>query len=252
MDNNVFIFKYFIVYGSFLILKEEEIMGLLELFILAVGLSMDAFAVSICKGLALPKINLKSAGIVGLWFGAFQALMPLIGYLLGVNFRSYIVSIDHWIAFVLLALIGANMIKEALSDDDEEEELEIRNLKRGPEEGTIGVYSLDSCSISPTGQVALSREDNGIKEILGFKTMFLLAVATSIDALAMGVTFAFLNVNIIPAISFIGVVTFTCSAIGVKIGNIFGLKYKSKAEIAGGVILILLGCKILIEHLGIL
>ena len=227
-------------------------MGLLELFILAIGLSMDAFAVSICKGLALPKINLKSAGIVGLWFGAFQALMPLIGYLLGVNFRSYIVSIDHWIAFVLLALIGANMIKEALSDDDEEEEAEIRNLKRGPEEGTIGVCSLDSCSISPTGQVALSRADNGIKEILGFKTMFLLAVATSIDALAMGVTFAFLNVNIIPAISFIGVVTFTCSAIGVKIGNIFGLKYKSKAEIAGGVILILLGCKILIEHLGIL
>ena len=131
MDNKVFIFKYFIVYGSFLILKEEEIMGLLELFILAIGLSMDAFAVSICKGLALPKINLKSAGIVGLWFGAFQALMPLIGYLLGVNFRSYIVSIDHWIAFVLLALIGANMIKEALSDDDEEEEVEIRNLKRG-------------------------------------------------------------------------------------------------------------------------
>lgn len=252
MDNKVFIFKYFIVYGSFLILKEEEIMGLLELFILAIGLSMDAFAVSICKGLALPKINLKSAGIVGLWFGAFQALMPLIGYLLGVNFRSYIVSIDHWIAFVLLALIGANMIKEALSDDDEEEEAEIRNLKRGPEEGTIGVCSLDSCSISPTGQVALSRADNRIKEILGFKTMFLLAVATSIDALAMGVTFAFLNVNIIPAISFIGVVTFTCSAIGVKIGNVFGLKYKSKAEIAGGVILILLGCKILIEHLGIL
>ena len=252
MDNKVFIFKYFIVYGSFLILKEEEIMGLLELFILAIGLSMDAFAVSICKGLALPKINLKSAGIVGLWFGAFQALMPLIGYLLGVNFRSYIVSIDHWIAFVLLALIGANMIKEALSDDDEEEEVEIRNLKRGSEEGTIGVCSLDSCSISPTGQVALSRKDNGIKEILGFKTMFLLAVATSIDALAMGITFAFLNVNIIPAISFIGVVTFTCSAIGVKIGNIFGLKYKSKAEIAGGVILILLGCKILIEHLGIL
>ncbi|MDO5010913.1 MAG: manganese efflux pump, partial [Intestinibacter bartlettii] len=149
-----------------------------------------------------------------------------------------------------LALIGANMIKEALSDDDEEE-TEIRNLKRSSE-GTIDGYSLNSCSISSTGQVALSREDNGIKEILGFKTMFLLAVATSIDALAMGVTFAFLNVNIIPAISFIGIVTFTCSAIGVKIGNVFGLKYKSKAEIAGGVILILLGCKILIEHLGII
>lgn len=224
-------------------------MGLLELFILAVGLSMDAFAVSICKGLALPKINLKSAGIVGLWFGAFQALMPLIGYLLGVNFRDYIVSIDHWIAFVLLALIGANMIKEALSDEDEEE-LEIKNLKRGEE--ALDGDSLDSCSISPTGQIALSRENNEIKEILGFKTMFLLAVATSIDALAMGVTFAFLNVNIIPAISFIGIVTFSFSAVGVKIGNVFGLKYKSKAEIVGGVILILLGCKILIEHLGII
>lgn len=225
-------------------------MGLLELFILAVGLSMDAFAVSICKGLALPKINLKSAGIVGLWFGLFQALMPLIGYLLGVNFRNYIVSVDHWIAFILLALIGANMIKEALSDEDEEE-LEIKNLKRG-EEGMLDEYSFDSCSISSTGQLTLSRENNAIKEILGFKTMFLLAIATSIDALAMGVTFAFLNVDIIPAISFIGIVTFSFSAVGVKIGNVFGLKYKSKAEIVGGVILILLGCKILIEHLGII
>lgn len=225
-------------------------MGLLELFILAVGLSMDAFAVSICKGLALPKINLKSAGIVGLWFGAFQALMPLIGYLLGVNFREYIVSVDHWIAFILLALIGGNMIKEALSDDNEEES-EIRNLKRGGE-GTIDGYSLELSSISPTGQIALSRQNNELKEILGFKTMLLLAIATSIDALAMGVTFAFLNVNIIPAISFIGIVTFTFSAVGVKIGNVFGLKYKSKAEIVGGIILILLGCKILIEHLGII
>lgn len=226
-------------------------MGLLELFILAIGLSMDAFAVSICKGLALPKINLKLAGIVGLWFGVFQALMPFIGYLLGVNFRIYIVSIDHWIAFILLVLIGANMIKEALSEDDEEEEAEIRNLKRSTEKSTEG-YSLNSCSISSTGQIALSRDNSVAKEILGFKTMFLLAIATSIDALAMGVTFAFLNVNIIPAISFIGIVTFTCSAVGVKIGNVFGLKYKSKAEIVGGVILILLGCKILVEHLGIL
>lgn len=206
-------------------------MGLLELFILAVGLSMDAFAVSICKGLALPKISLKSAGIVGLWFGFFQALMPLIGYLLGVNFRVYIVSIDHWIAFGLLVLIGANMIKEALSDDEE-----------------------DQASVEADNGVAITQicvEDN-IKEILGVKTMFLLAIATSIDALAMGVTFAFLDVNIIPAICFIGIVTFSFSAVGVKIGNVFGLKYKSKAEITGGIILILLGCKILIEHLGII
>lgn len=142
------------------------------------------------------------------------------------------------------------MIKEALSDDNEEES-EIRNLKRGGE-GTIDGYSLELSSISPTGQVALSRQNNELKEILGFKTMLLLAIATSIDALAMGVTFAFLNVNIIPAISFIGIVTFTFSAVGVKIGNVFGLKYKSKAEIVGGIILILLGCKILIEHLGII
>lgn len=202
-------------------------MGLLELFILAVGLSMDAFAVSICKGLALPKINLKSSVIVGLWFGFFQGFMPLIGYLLGVNFRQYIVSIDHWIAFVLLAFIGGNMIKEALSKDDEEE--------------ALGAES----------EYCVATEDN-MKEILGAKSMFLLAIATSIDALAMGVTFAFLNVNIVPAVCFIGVVTFTFSAVGVKIGNVFGLKYKSKAEIAGGIILILLGCKILIEHLGII
>lgn len=202
-------------------------MGLLELFILAVGLSMDAFAVSICKGLALPKINLKSSVIVGLWFGFFQGFMPLIGYLLGVNFRQYIVSIDHWIAFVLLAFIGGNMIKEAISKDDEEE--------------ALGAES----------EYCVATEDN-MKEILGAKSMFLLAIATSIDALAMGVTFAFLNVNIVPAVCFIGVVTFTFSAVGVKIGNVFGLKYKSKAEIAGGIILILLGCKILIEHLGII
>ena len=142
------------------------------------------------------------------------------------------------------------MIKEALSDDNKEES-EIRNLKRGGE-GTIDGYSLELSSISPTGQIALSRQNNELKEILGFKTMLLLAIATSIDALAMGVTFAFLNVNIIPAISFIGIITFTCSVVGVKIGNVFGLKYKSKAEIVGGIILILLGCKILIEHLGII
>lgn len=186
-------------------------MGLIELFILAVGLSMDAFAVSVCKGLAMPKITVKKTLIVGLWFGGFQALMPAIGYLLGVQFRDQITSIDHWIAFILLGIIGANMIKEACSGDCEEE-----------------------------------------SDSLDVKTMFLLAVATSIDALAVGITFAFLNVHLIAAVSFIGVTTFTLSAIGVKIGNVFGTKYKSKAEFAGGVILILLGLKILLEHLGIL
>lgn len=186
-------------------------MGLIELFLIAVGLSMDAFAVSVCKGLAMPKCTFKKAAIVGLWFGGFQALMPAIGYILGAQFQEAIASIDHWIAFVLLALIGGNMIREALVDDEEEADA-----------------SLD------------------------VKTMFLLAVATSIDALAIGITFAFLKVNIIPAVCFIGSVTFIISFAGVKIGNVFGARYKNKAEIVGGVILILLGLKILLEHLGFL
>lgn len=181
------------------------------LFTLAVGLSMDAFAVSVCKGLAMKKITVRKALIVGLWFGGFQALMPLIGYLLGVRFRQSITAVDHWIAFVLLAFIGINMIREALSKEEEE-----------------GNDSLD------------------------VRTMLTLAVATSIDALAVGITFAFLHVQILSAITFIGITTLVCSMIGVKIGNVFGTKYKSKAELAGGIILILLGTKILLEHLGIL
>ena len=186
-------------------------MGLIELFLLAVGLSMDAFAVSVCKGLAMPKCTFKKAAIVGLWFDGFQALMPAIGYILGAQFQEAIASIDHWIAFVLLALIGGNMIHEALDNDEEEADA-----------------SLD------------------------VKTMFLLAVATSIDALAIGITFAFLKVSIIPAVCFIGIVTFIISFAGVKIGNVFGARYKNKAEIVGGVILILLGLKILLDHLGFL
>ena len=186
-------------------------MGLIELFLIAVGLSMDAFAVSVCKGLAMPKCTFKKAAIVGLWFGGFQALMPAIGYVLGAQFQEAIASIDHWIAFVLLALIGGNMIHEALDNDEEE-------------------------------------ADAG----LDVKTMFLLAVATSIDALAIGITFAFLKVNIIPAVCFIGIVTFIISFAGVRIGNVFGARYKNKAEIVGGIILILLGLKILLEHLGFL
>ena len=192
--------------------KERNLkMDLLSLFILAVGLSMDAFAVSICKGLAMDRVTLKKGGIVGLWFGGFQALMPMIGYILGSQFERFITAIDHWIAFVLLGIIGASMIKEAMSVDEEH-----------------ATASLD------------------------VKTMFLLAVATSIDALAVGVTFAFLQVNIIAAVLFIGMTTLILSMIGVKVGNVFGLRYKAKAEIAGGVILILMGIKILLEHLGIL
>lgn len=187
-------------------------MGILELLILAIGLSMDAFAVSVCKGLAMKKLEFKNMAIVGLWFGGFQALMPTIGYFLGVQFKNQITAIDHWIAFILLGIIGANMIKEACSKDDEEEEF---------------------------------------KANLDVKTMFMLAIATSIDALAVGITFAFLSVNLVHAVTFIGITTFILSAVGVGIGNIFGTKYKAKAEIAGGIILILLGIKILLEHLGV-
>lgn len=186
-------------------------MGLVELFILAVGLSMDAFAVSICKGLSLGKIRVKHMCIAGAWFGGFQALMPLIGYYLGSVFSHIITTYDHWIAFVLLAIIGGNMIKESLDKDEEKADAS-----------------------------------------MSVKSMFLLAVATSIDALAVGVTFAFLDVNIIPAVSFIGIITFICSALGVKIGSIFGTKYKSKAEFFGGTVLIIIGLKILLEGLGIL
>ena len=190
---------------------EDVFMDLLTLLTLAVGLAMDAFAVSICKGLAMREKVLKKGIIVGLWFGGFQALMPTIGFFLGTQFKDQITSIDHWIAFVLLGLIGINMVKEALSNDEEQAD--------------------DSIAV---------------------KEMFMLAVATSIDALAVGITFAFLNVHIVSAVLMIGVCTFLISFVGVKIGNIFGTKYKSKAELAGGIILILLGFKILFEHLHIL
>lgn len=189
-------------------------MSLFELFLIAVGLSMDAFAVAICKGLATGRVKLGQMVIVGLWFGIFQALMPLIGYLLGVNFSTLIQSIDHWIAFVLLGLIGANMIREALGGDEE----------------------------------CCNEEDASYS----IRAMLPLAIATSIDALAVGVSFAFLSVDIFPAVSFIGVCTFILSAFGVKIGSVFGLRFKKKAEIAGGVILILMGAKILLEHLGLI
>lgn len=185
-------------------------MSIFTIITLAIGLSMDAFAVAICKGLAMKKLSMKKALIIGGYFGFFQALMPVIGYFLGVSFKDYITSIDHWIAFVLLALIGGNMIHEALG-----------------------------------------KEENDANDSTSFKVMIVLAIATSIDALAVGVTFAFLSVNIIFAALTIGIITFGFSIVGVKIGNVFGIKYKSKAEFAGGLVLILLGLKILLEHLGI-
>lgn len=185
-------------------------MSLMELFLIAVGLSMDAFAVSVCKGLSVRKATVKHALCVGLYFGGFQALMPLIGYLLGTQFESVITSVDHWIAFGLLAFIGGNMIREALG-----------------------------------------REEEKLDDSFSFRTMMTLAVATSIDALAMGVTFAFLRVDIVPAVLFIGATTFVLSAVGLKVGNVFGAKYKARAELFGGVVLVLMGLKILLEHLGV-
>ena len=186
-------------------------MGLWELFILAVGLSMDAFAVSICKGLSLRKIGWRHMCLAGAWFGGFQALMPLIGFFLGRFFAEIITAYDHWVAFVLLAFIGGKMIWEALDPDQEDMD------------GSMDV-----------------------------KTMFLLAVATSIDALAVGVTFAFLDVSILPAVLFIGCTTFVFSAAGVKVGSVFGARYKEKAELCGGAVLVLIGLKLLLEGLGIL
>jgi len=190
-------------------------MGLLELFLIAVGLSMDAFAVAICLGLTMRSIRLPKMLIVGLYFGLFQAVMPLIGYLVGAQFADKIVAFDHWIAFVLLAIIGGRMVKGSFDKDEECAETQAE------------------ASLKP-------------------KDMLPLALATSIDALAVGVSFAFLEVSIVPAVSFIGVITFALSAAGVKIGGAFGAKFKAKAEFAGGAILVLIGLKILLEHLGIL
>ena len=186
-------------------------MSFIGLFLIAVGLSMDAFAVSICKGLSVKKLSPKHALLVGVYFGGFQMLMPLIGFALGVRFQSFITSIDHWIAFVLLGLIGANMIRESRKQDEE-----------------------------------------NLSDSFSFGAMLPLAVATSIDALAVGVTFAFLQVSILPAVCFIGATTFILSCIGIRIGHVFGLKYKSRAELFGGAVLILMGTKILLEHLGVL
>ena len=190
-------------------------MQLWELLLIAVGLSMDAFAVAVCKGLSVPKIKPHHTLIAGALFGGFQALMPLTGYLLGITFAHMIESIDHWVAFVLLGAVGGDMIREALSGETEAEEC-------------------PDCTAS-----------------FGVKSMFPMAVATSIDALAVGVSFAFLQINeqIIPAISFIGIITFVLSAIGVVIGNVFGARFKSKAELTGGIVLIAMGTKILIEHI---
>lgn len=187
-------------------------MSVFELFLLAVGLSMDAFAVAVCKGLAVRQLKPRHSLLCGAWFGAFQGLMPLIGYFVFVAVKSYIENIDHWVAFVLLAFLGGKMIKEALCGCD----------------------------------------DEGADASFSVKTMLVMALATSVDALAAGITLVLPGVNIWLAVLFIGIVTFILSAIGVKVGNVFGAKYKNKAELAGGIILVLIGAKILLEHTGII
>ena len=186
-------------------------MGIIELVLVSMGLGMDAFAVSVCKGISMKKMNWKKACIIGLYFGGFQALMPVIGFFLGVAFENIITNVDHWIAFILLGIVGLKMIKDSFNKKNEN-------------------YNDD----------------------ISFKTMIILAIATSIDALAVGITFAFLKVNLIISISLIGVITFILSFIGSKLGNKFGNRYEKKAELLGGIILILLGLKILLEHLNIL
>ena len=186
-------------------------MSLFEIILIGIGLSMDAFAVSVCKGLSMKRLSIKKSLIIAAYFGLFQALMPVIGYFVGKTLSSYVEAVDHWIAFALLALIGANMIRESFS-----------------------------------------KEENKSNDSVNFKTMLLLAIATSIDALAVGVTFSFLKVNLLLSVIIIGVITFILSLLGVKIGNKFGDKFDSKAELTGGIILILIGLKILLEHLGII
>ena len=202
-------------WAFFILPLKEEIDMLLTLLFIGVGLAMDAFAVSVCKGLSMRKVNKKQCFVIALFFGGFQAIMPLLGWLLGMQFESYITQIDHWIAFVLLVFIGGKMIKEALQ---KEEVVEVKEM-------------------DPP---------------LDLKEMLLLAIATSIDALAVGITFAFLQVPIGEAITIIGLETFVISIVGVYVGNFFGNRYKKKAELVGGIILVLIGVKILLEHLGIL
>ena len=189
-------------------------MGFVELFLIGVGLSMDAFAVSICKGLGMKRLNMKQALVIGLFFGGFQALMPLIGWALGTQLADFITPIDHWIAFILLVLIGGKMLFDAFRGGDEEEAVDPKDAR------------------------------------LDLKELLMLAIATSIDALAVGITFAFLGVNIVWAIAVIGVTTFVLSVVGVAVGHAFGARYEKGATIAGGIVLILIGCKILLEHLG--
>ena len=194
---------------------KRAIVGFVELFLIGVGLSMDAFAVSICKGLGMSRLNMRQAAVISLFFGGFQALMPLIGWALGSQLTDFITPIDHWIAFGLLAFVGGKMLWDAFHEDDED-------------------------------------EGSQTDEKLDLKELLMLAIATSIDALAVGITFAFLQVAIVPSITIIGLTTFVISFAGVAVGHFFGARFEKPATIVGGVVLILIGVKILLEHLGVI
>lgn len=223
-------------------------MNLMERFLVAIGLSMDAFAVSLCSGLTMSKVSIKKALIIGLYFGLFQAIMPLIGYLLGTQFADIIVTFDHWIAFVLLCIIGGKMVIESFKKEGCADRAcpvdKCLDRDCPPEKCTDRECPAGEC----TDRECPKRKEISLKPA----EMLPLALATSIDALAIGVSFAFLDVDIVPATISIGIITLTLSILGVKIGNTFGARFKSKAELTGGVILVIMGLKILFEHIGII
>ncbi len=241
-------------------------MGFVELLLIGVGLSMDAFAVAVCKGLAMKRVNYRHALVIALMFGGFQALMPLVGWALGTQFEQYITPVDHWIAFVLLAFIGGKMLWEALRGEagagdgaaaEGEAGAEAAGTSSG---GTVGAGTEAAGTSGAGAAVAGATGDSGeawqatgeAKERLDMRELVLMAIATSIDALAVGITFAFLQVDIVPAVALIGATTFVLSLGGVVLGNQFGARFEKPASVVGGVVLILIGLKILLEHLGII
>lgn len=233
-------------------------MGFVELLLIGVGLSMDAFAVAVCKGLAMKRVNYRHALVIALMFGGFQALMPLVGWALGTQFEQYITPVDHWIAFVLLAFIGGKMLWEALHGEagdgaaaEGEAGTEAVETSSG---GTVvaGAEAAGASGAGATGGSGAAQAAGEAKERLDMRELVLMAIATSIDALAVGITFAFLQVDIVPAVALIGATTFVLSLGGVVLGNQFGARFEKPASVVGGVVLILIGLKILLEHLGII
>lgn len=245
-------------------------MGFVELLLIGVGLSMDAFAVAVCKGLAMKRVNYRHALVIALMFGGFQALMPLVGWALGTQFEQYITPVDHWIAFVLLAFIGGKMLWEALRGEAGDEDGAAAKGEAGAgvtgtsgagaaateaeaaEAANAGAANAGAAAIGATGGSGAAQTSGEAKERLDMRELVLMAIATSIDALAVGITFAFLQVDIVPAVALIGATTFVLSLGGVVVGNQFGARFEKPASVVGGVVLILIGLKILLEHLGVI